>query len=128
LKFHVSILFVLAWSYLQGESKKCDLRRLLQNCTIFVQISWMVFFLYFRKICNFIMVLQWPYKNSRTFFSPKIKSSEKHKCVNKLLLSKSTILKRLNRRIADNLQNCNCNKKIRNFQFWSNFYGKIAFQ
>ena len=62
-------------------------------------------------------------KNPRTFFSLKIKSSEKQKCEYKLFLSRSKSLKRLNLRIAENLQNCN--KKIRNFQFWSNFYGKI---
>ena len=48
------------------------------------------------------------------------------KCVYKLFLSKSKILKRLNHRISENWQNCN--KKIHNFQFWSNFYGKIVFQ
>ena len=54
--------------------------------------------------------------------SLKIKSSEKQKCVNKLFLSKSKILKRLDHRIAENLQNCN--KKIR---FCSNFFRKNCF-
>ena len=40
-------------------------------------------------------------------FSLKIKSSEKQKCVNKLFLSKFKILKRLNHRIPENLQNWN---------------------
>ena len=52
-------------------------------------------------------------KNPRTFFPLKIKSSEKQKCVNKLFLSKSKILKRFNHRITENSQNCN--KKISNF-------------
>ena len=41
-------------------------------------------------------------KNPRTFFPLKIKSSEKQKCVKKLFLSKSKILKRLNHRISEN--------------------------
>ena len=67
-----------------------------------------------------------PIKNPLTFFSLKIKSLEKQKCVNKLFLSKSKILKRFNHRTPENLQNCN--KKTPNFQFWYNFYGKIVFQ
>ena len=33
--------------YIQGESKKYDLRRLVKYCTIFVQLSCKVFFQYF---------------------------------------------------------------------------------
>ena len=66
--------------------EKCDLRRLMQNCTFFVQLS--MFFQYFLKICNFL-VLQWPKRKSVNLFSLKIKSSEKQKCVKKLFLSKS---------------------------------------
>ena len=65
-------------------------------------------------------------KTREPFFSLKIKSSEKQKCVNKLFISKSKILKRLNHRISETLQNCIM--KIRNFQFWYNFYGKIVLQ
>ena len=65
-------------------------------------------------------------KKSANLFSHKIKSSEEQKCANKLFLSKSKILKGLNYKISENLQNCN--KKIRNFQFWYNFYGKIVVQ
>ena len=39
--------------YVQCESKKCNLRRLVEKCTFFVQLSWMVFFRYLLKICNF---------------------------------------------------------------------------
>jgi len=60
-------------------------------------------------------------KKSANLFSLKIKSSEKQKCLSKLFLLKYKILKRLNNRISENLQNCN--KKIRIFQFWYNFYG-----
>ena len=105
--------------------KKCDLPRLVQKCTFCVQLSCRAFFKYFLKVCNFFLVLQWPQKKSANFFSLKIKSLEKQKCVNKLFLSKSKIFKRLNHRISENWQNCN--KKIRNFQFWYNFYGKIIF-
>jgi len=92
--------------------KKCDLRLLVQNCTFFVQLSCMVFLKYFLKICNFFGTPIAP-KKSTNRFSLKIKSSEKQKCVYKLFLSKSKILKRLNHGITKNWQNCN--KKIRNF-------------
>ena len=62
--------------------KKCDLRRLVQNCNFFVQLSCMVFFNIFRKFVTFL-VLQWPEKNLRIFFSLKIKSLEKQKCIKK---------------------------------------------
>ena len=65
-------------------------------------------------------------KKFAKLFSFKMKSSEKQKCVNNLFLSKSKILKRLNHRISENLQNCN--QQIRNFQFWYYFCGKIVFQ
>ena len=83
------------------------------------------FFQYFLKTCNYFGTTM-VQKNQRTFFSLKIKNSEKQKCVHKLFLSKSKILKRLNHRISDNLQNFN--QKIRNFQFWYIFYGNIVFQ
>ena len=35
-------------------------------------------------------------------------------------------IKRTNHRISENLQNCN--QKIRNVQYWYNFYGKIVIQ
>ena len=100
--------------------KKCDLRRLVQNCTFFVQLSCMMFFQYFLKICNIYWYFNGP-KKSANLFSLKIKSSEKQKCVNKLFLSKSDLLKRLNHRISENLQ------KIRNFQFWYNFTENVFF-
>ena len=54
------------------------------------------------------MLLRWPQKKIREpFFLSKSKVQKKQKCVNKLLLSKSKILKRLNHRISENLQNCN---------------------
>ena len=99
--------------------KKCDLRRLVQNCTLlYATLLYVVFFNIFWKIV-ILLVLQNPPKKSVNLFSPKIKSSEKQKCVNKLFLSKSKIFKRFSK----NWQNCY--KKIRIFQFWSNLYGKI---
>ena len=64
------------------------------------------FSIFFENL-QFFLVLQWPQKKSANLFSLKIKNSEKQKCVNKLFLSKSKILKRLNHRISENLQNCN---------------------
>ena len=55
-----------------------------------------------------------PKKIREPFFSQN-QSSEKQNCLNESFLSKSKILKRLNHRISENLQNCN--KKIRNFKF-----------
>ncbi len=47
------------------------------------------------------------------FYVPKkIKSSEKQKCVYKLFLLKSKILKRLNHRITKNSQNCEENSQF----------------
>ena len=86
--------------YIQGMSqKKCDFRRLVQKCNFFSCNSsvWCFFNIFWKFV--FFLVLYWPKKNQRTFFSFKIKSSEKQKCVNKLFLSKSKILKRLNHRI-----------------------------
>jgi len=108
-----------------GVKKKRDLRRLVKNCNFFVQLSCMVFFSIFFENLYLFWYFNDP-KKTANLFSLKIKNSEKQKCVNKLFLSKSKILKRMNLRISENLQNCN--KKISNFQFWSNFYGKIVFQ
>ena len=81
------------------------LRRLVKNCTFFVQLSWIgVYNIFWRFV--FFLLFQWPIKYPRTFFSLKIKSSVKQKCVNKLFLLKPKILKRLNHRIAENLPNC----------------------
>ena len=71
-------------------------------------------FLIFFENFKFFLVLLWSKKIREPFFSLKIKSLEK------LLLSKSKILKRLDHRIAENLQNCN--KKI------CNLYGTNVFQ
>ena len=74
-------------------TKKCDLLRLLQNCTFFVQLSCMVFFQYFSKILIFFDIsIDLKKKFANFFFSLKIKSSEKQKCVYKLFLSKSNFL------------------------------------
>jgi len=64
--------------------KKCDLRRLVQNCTFFVQLSCMVFFQYFLKFLKKFLVFQW-LKKSANLFSLKIKSLEKKKCVYKYI-------------------------------------------
>ena len=72
-----------------GVKKKCDQQRLVQKCTFFVQLFCMVFFNIFGI---FFLVLQRPKKIRETFFSLKIKSSEKQRCVHKLFLSKSKIL------------------------------------
>ena len=101
------------------------------------KIAWTIF-VYIKRILQFSYVLlnqfEYLYKiyiyiqgeskkeKSKPFFLSK-SSSEIQKCVHKLFLSKSKILKRLNHRISENWQNCNW--KIRNFQFWYNFYGKI---
>ena len=59
--------------YIQGESKiKCDLRRLVQKCNFFVQLSCRVFFKYFLKICNFFGTSM-AQKNPRSFFLSKSK-------------------------------------------------------
>ena len=71
--------------------------------SFFVQISCLVFFQYFLKICNFFDTSM-ARKKSAYLFSLKIKTSEEQKCVNKLFLSKSKISKRLNYRISENLQ------------------------
>ena len=47
--------------------RKCDLRRLVQKCTFFVQLSCMVFLKYFLKIGNFFWYFNGQ-KNPRTFF------------------------------------------------------------
>jgi len=91
--------------------------------SFFVQLSCMVFFTFFVENLQFFWYFNGPKENPRIFFSLKIKSSEKQKCVFILFLFKSKILLRLNHRITENWKNCN--KKIRNFQFWSNFYGKV---
>ena len=59
--------------------KKCDLLRLVQNCTFFVQLSRMVFFQYFLKICNIFGTPMAQQKKSTNFFSLKIISLEKQK-------------------------------------------------
>ena len=105
--------------------KKCDLRAWCKSVTFLCNSSVWCFLNIFWKFVFFGTSMA-NKRNSRTFFSFKIKSSEKQKCVNKLFLSKSKILKRLNHRISENLQNCNW--KICNFQFWCNFQGKIVFQ
>ena len=91
---------------------------------LFISPEWW-FFQHFLKIFNFFWYSNGPKKSANLCFSQNQKL-RKQKCVNRLFLSKSKILKRLNLRIAKNLQNCN--KKIHNFQFWSNFYGTIVFQ
>ena len=81
---------------------KCDLRRLYQNCTFLVQLFCMVVFQYFLKICILFFWYSHGLKeNPRTFFSLKIKSSEKQKCIHYLFISKSKILLRLNHRITE---------------------------
>ena len=83
----------------------------------------MVFFNIFWKFL--ILIFE---ENPRTFFSLKIKSSEKQKCVYKLFLSKSKILKRLNHR---KLQFCKfsdilCLCKILDFDRF-NLYAHFCF-
>ena len=52
------------------------------------------FFIIFWKFVIFFATPMAQKKNPRTFYSHKIKSSEKQTCVNKLFLSKSKISKR----------------------------------
>ena len=61
--------------------KKFDLRRLVQNCTFFVQLSCMVFFQYFLKICNIFgtPMLQWPNKKIHELFFPQNQKFRKAK-------------------------------------------------
>ena len=79
----------------QGESKKrviCGAWcKIVTFCATLLYGGFLIFFenLYFF----------WSKKIPRTFFSFKIKSSEKQKCVNKFFVSKSKILKRLDHRI-----------------------------
>jgi len=91
----------LGWKYMHRVSKKkWNLRRLVQKYAFFVQLSWMVFYQYFLKICIFFgtPIIQWPKKNPQIFFSLKIKSSEKQKCVYKLFISKSKIKKKFTKK------------------------------
>ena len=69
----------------QGESKKCDLRRLVQNCTLFSCNSCMVIFQHFLNVFNFLWYFNGPKKIRQLFYSLKIKSSEKQKCVDELI-------------------------------------------
>ena len=55
-------------------------------------------------------------KKIREPFFSQNQRFRKAKCLFILFLSKSKMLLRLNHRIPENWQNCN--KKIRNFQFW----------
>ena len=71
-----------------------------------VQLSCIVFFQYFWKIVIFFGTSMAQKKSSNLFFSQNLKF-RKQKCVNKLFISKSKILKRLNHKISENLQNCN---------------------
>ena len=64
-------------------------------------------------------------KNPRTFFSLKIKSLEKQKCVYKLFLSNTKISYRLNHRITENWQNWN--KENSQFSVVFLFKGKVVF-
>ena len=67
--------------------KKWDLRRLVQICTFFVQLSGMVFFQYFFwKTCNFL-VLQWPKKISKPFFLSKSKIQKNKNVLRKYCFS-----------------------------------------
>jgi len=93
--------------YHRVSQKKCVLRRLVQMCNFFrATLLYGVFKIFFENLYFFgtSMVQK---KIREPFFSFKIKSSVKQKCVNKLFLLKSKILKRLNHRISENLQNCN---------------------
>ena len=65
----------------QGESKKCDLRRLVQNCTLFSCNSCMVIFQHFLNVFNFFMVLQWPKKKSANFYFLSKSKVQKNKNV-----------------------------------------------
>ena len=85
--------------------KKRDLRRLVKKCNFLCKSSVWCFLNIFWKFM-FFWLFNGPKKNPRTFSLSK-SSSEKQKCVNKLVLSKSKILKRLYHRISENLQNCN---------------------
>ena len=77
-------------------------------------LMYVVFFVIFWKFVILFFGTPVAQKKIREpFFSLKIKSSEKQKCVYKLFLSKSKIFQRLNQRITENSQNCN--KKISNF-------------
>ena len=69
--------------YIEGESKKrCDLRRLVQNCTFFVQLSCMVFFQYFLKICKKFFGTPMPQKKSANlFFSQNQKFRKAKMCL-----------------------------------------------
>ena len=65
----------------------------MQNCTFFVQLS--MCFQYFLKICIFFGTPM-AKKKIRELFFFQIQKFRKQKCVNKLFLSKSKFLKRLN--------------------------------
>jgi len=100
------IFWMTLWLCIQGESKKVwfaapgsKLYSFLSNSPVWCFIN------IFLKICNFFGTSM-AQKKSANLFSLKIKNSEKQKCVNKLLLSKSIIFKRFNHRISENLQNC----------------------
>ena len=92
---------------IQGEScgAWCKIVPFLCNCP---ELGFIIFF----EDLYFFLLFQWPIKYPQTFFSLKIKSSVKQKCVNKLFLLKSKILKRLNYRtqeickIAIRTKNC----------------------
>ena len=80
----------IQFTYMMSQ-KKCDLGRLVQNCTLFCGILlYGVFNIVWKFV--FVLVLQWPPKKSANLFSLKIKGSEKQKCVYKLFLSKSKIV------------------------------------
>ena len=85
--------------------KRCDQRRLFQNCTFLCATL-----LYSIFSINFL------YSMVKKNFSQNPNFRKARMCV---FLSNSRILKRLNHRITASLQNCN--KKIRNFQLSSLF-------
>ena len=73
---HTLLKFCLLLSYkiyTGWVKKKCDLRRLVQNCTFFVQLSFMVLFQYFLKICNFFGTPMTQKKIRESFFLSKWK-------------------------------------------------------
>ena len=61
--------------------KKCDLRRLVQNCTFFVQLSCMVFFQYFLKVSNFFGTPMAQKKIREPFFSQNQKFRKAKMCI-----------------------------------------------
>ena len=67
--------------YIYRVIKKCDFRRLVQNCTFFVQLSCMVFFQYFWKICNSFGTPMAQKKYANLFFSQNQKFRKAKICI-----------------------------------------------